>query len=190
MIIKDFIGVYDNFMSKEYCENVITTHEDMAKIGLGVSERKIKDGQLAKDSDAIHLSGNKVMELTAELQAEFVTKFWADVYPKYNDKFPILTQADPHGINHLKTQKVSVGGGFHHWHFESSGKPDYNRLLNVFLFLNTVEEGGETEFLYYGRREKAVQGKLLIYPASFTHTHRGNPPISNTKYVLNGWVEF
>lgn len=26
--------------------------------------------------------------------------------------------------------------------------------------------------------------------AGFTHTHRGNPPISGTKYIITGWVEF
>ena len=68
--------------------------------------------------------------------------------------------------------------------------PENNRLLNVQLYLNTVNEGGETEFLYEQRREKAVQGKLLIYPSSMTHIHRGNTPLSNEKYILNGWIEF
>ena len=26
-----------------------------------------------------------------------------------------------------------------------------------------------------------------IFPAGFMHTHRGNPPISNDKYILTGW---
>jgi len=58
------------------------------------------------------------------------------------------------------------------------------------IYLNDVEEGGETEFLYYARRIKPTQGTLLIWPAYFTHAHRGNPPLSNTKYIITGWIEF
>ena len=57
------------------------------------------------------------------------------------------------------------------------------------LYLNSVTEGGETEFLYQKRRIKPQQGRLLIFPAGFTHTHRGNPPLSGNKYILTSWVE-
>tara|TARA_R110000868_G_scaffold16539_1_gene73910 strand:+ start:347 stop:526 length:180 start_codon:yes stop_codon:yes gene_type:complete len=58
------------------------------------------------------------------------------------------------------------------------------------LYLNDVEEGGETELLYQSRRIKPQKGTLTMFPASFTHTHRGNPPLSNDKYIVTGWVEF
>ena len=39
-------------------------------------------------------------------------------------------------------------------------------------------------------RVKPKQGTLVIWPAAFTHTHRGNPPLSNDKYIVTGWTEF
>ena len=54
--------------------------------------------------------------------------------------------------------------------------------------MNTIEEGGETEFLYINKRIKAEQGRLIIFPASFTHTHRGNPPIGQDKYIIATWA--
>jgi len=34
------------------------------------------------------------------------------------------------------------------------------------------------------------KGRLVICPAFWTHFHRGNPPISGEKYMINGWMEF
>ena len=53
--------------------------------------------------------------------------------------------------------------------------------------MNDEFEGGETEFLYQQRREEAVTGDVIMFPASFTHTHRGNPPLGATKYIATSW---
>ena len=65
-----------------------------------------------------------------------------------------------------------------------------HRLALVLLYLNDVAEGGETEFLYQSLRIKPKKGTVIICPTDFTHTHRGNPPLSKTKYIATGWVEF
>ena len=58
------------------------------------------------------------------------------------------------------------------------------------LYLNDVPEGGETEFLYQRLRVSPKEGTLVIFPASYTHTHRGNPPLRGSKYIMTGWIEF
>ena len=35
--------------------------------------------------------------------------------------------------------------------------------------------------------EKPVAGDVLIFPCGYTHTHRGNPPIGGTKYLVTSW---
>jgi hypothetical protein len=62
------------------------------------------------------------------------------------------------------------------------------RIFNVMLYLNNVEEGGETEFLIQKRRIKPSAGTVVLFPSGYTRVHRGNPPISGDKYILNGWV--
>ena len=57
----------------------------------------------------------------------------------------------------------------------------------VQLYLNTINEGGETEFLYVNKRIPAVEGRLVIFPTGYAHTHRGNPPIGQEKYILTSW---
>jgi hypothetical protein len=65
-----------------------------------------------------------------------------------------------------------------------------NRVFAFTLYLNDVTEGGETEFLYQKCRIKPVQNRFVLWPAAITHIHRGNPPLSNDKYILTGWSEY
>ena len=79
--------------------------------------------------------------------------------------------------------------GFHRWHSDwGLAKPEtITRMLVGMVYLNDVEKGGETEFYHQKVKIKPTQGTLLVWPTYFTHTHRGNKPISNTKYVVNQW---
>jgi hypothetical protein len=58
------------------------------------------------------------------------------------------------------------------------------------FYLNDVQEGGETEFYYQNLKSKPKQGTMVIAPAGFTHTHRGNKPISGDKYIFTSWILF
>ncbi|MFW6731498.1 MAG: 2OG-Fe(II) oxygenase [Synechococcus sp.] len=105
----------------------------------------------------------------------------------YFERYPILRSGRYFHLN-CKFQRTRPGEGFHDWHYENGGDMPYRKLVTM-LYLNTVEEGGETEFLYLHRRIQPLQGRLLIFPAGFTHTHRGNPPLRGDKYILTSWLE-
>jgi len=105
----------------------------------------------------------------------------------YFERYPILKQGRYVHLN-CKFQRTKPGEGYHTWHYENSGDSRYRKLVTM-LYLNDVEEGGETEFLYLHRRVQPRQGRLLIFPAGFTHTHRGNPPLSGDKFILTSWLE-
>jgi hypothetical protein len=121
---------------------------------------------------------------------EFNTAFWEVCYPLYAEKFSILKTAETHKIYTFKVQRTSPNEGYHIWHFEDTTRMQRNRLLTFMVYLNDIEDGGETEFLYLSKRIKPVAGRVLIWPAGYTHTHRGNPPLKDTKYIITGWVEF
>lgn len=94
--------------------------------------------------------------------------------------------------NSCKMQKSVPGQGYHEWHYERcSDKEDSTMSIREFvwiLYLNDVQEGGETEFLLQSRRINPEKGKICIWPAAFTHLHRGNPPLKKEKYILTSWT--
>jgi hypothetical protein len=83
-------------------------------------------------------------------------------------------------------------GGYPYWHSEQYPGPGSNdslhRAVLWTLYLNEDFEAGETEFLYQGRKIRPRTGSLLIAPAAFTHTHRGNRPARGDKYIATSWV--
>ncbi len=92
-------------------------------------------------------------------------------------------------------QKYNKGsGGYHHWHSEFFPSPhdksnaSLHRVLLWMYYLNDVPEGGGTSFYYQNKTIAPKQGTLVIAPASFTHTHRGEVPISNDKFILTSWI--
>jgi len=115
----------------------------------------------------------------------------AQYTPQYAEQFPSFAM-----LNHTscvtKVQKTAPKGGFHIWHPEHGDGPDFvNRTLTWTLYLNDVPEGeGETEFLEYGLKVQPKKGRLCYFPAAWSHTHRGNPVYTTTKYIATGWYQF
>jgi hypothetical protein len=98
-------------------------------------------------------------------------------------------------IGDINAQKYQMEvGGYPYWHSEVYPQVEHNdalhRILLFMFYLNDVEEGGETEFYYQDLKVSPKAGRMVIAPAYFTHTHRGNSPISNDKYILTSWVLF
>jgi hypothetical protein len=192
-ITDDFIGIFDGVFPAEYCQHWIK-HFDKVDAA-GMSHSRVQDmgrpSHIGKDQ-AVHFKNCSIYtndELRIEC-GDFDIGFWQVCYPLYTEKYSILQTADPHKIYTIKIQKTVPGGGYHTWHCEDSGRLVSQRVLAFTLYLNDVEEGGETEFLYLSKRVQPKTGRLMLWPAGFTHTHRGNPPLKGDKYIITGWVEF
>ncbi|TRX52480.1 2OG-Fe(II) oxygenase [Thalassomonas sp. M1454] len=128
-----------------------------------------------------HPTTGKPAQLTVENFAEVGE-------PNIMNLIQYLFRLDP-----INAQKYDKGiGNYSHWHSEIYPQPNENkslhRVLLFLIYLNDVEEGGETEFYHQKRIVKPKAGSIVIAPCGFTHTHRGNIPISNDKYVLTSWM--
>lgn len=107
---------------------------------------------------------------------------------QYGEKHPSFL-GKPCISDDMKVQKTTPKGGFHSWHSEHGIEDNASfRVLTWTLYLNDIPKGeGETEFLEYGVRVQPEKGALCLFPASWTHTHRGNAVYTCDKYIATGW---
>jgi hypothetical protein len=187
LIRDDHIGMFKDFVPNELIDNYINYFNNCQKQGMvfprKVDETFVADHAIGTIMDAEHIPmtyNNK----------PFVDLFFKDVYPLYVQKYSYLKKLSQHNILEVKIQKTKIGEGYHTWHCENAEMKARNRIMAFMLYLNDVEEGGETEFLYQKCRFKPQKNTLMIWPSQFTHVHRGNPPLSNDKYIITGWVEY
>jgi hypothetical protein len=189
--IENFVLEMEDFLSVEWCAHAVEYFENMQKAGL-VADRSNEAMKHVFDDNTLTMHGEYAIQIggTQDLSNSFVQEFWTKAYPVYAKQFSVLKAIATHSIFYTKLQKTEVGQGYHTWHCETGDRATSTRLMSFILYLNDVNDGGETEFLYYPRRIKPQTGKLILFPGGFTHTHRGNPPLADTKYILTGWVEF
>ena len=91
----------------------------------------------------------------------------------------------------MSIQHYKSGEGFYKWHMEYTGySHTVNRHLVFMTYLNNIENAG-TEFYYFPDLNiQAEKGLTLIWPAGWTHTHRGVVSNVDEKYIVTGWFSF
>lgn len=171
------------------CDDLVAHYDACHEAGFvtreGTPHRQ--DGQLYLANESIIRSASA---MNSKCIPVFMETLWNKIFPIYFGIFPMLAEQTSCQIYNVKTQRTEVGGGFHNWHFERTDVSVLLRILTFSVFLNDVAEGGETEFLYQRKRYAAKKGDALLFPCGFHHSHRGNPPISNEKYIITGWWEW
>lgn len=116
-----------------------------------------------------------------------------DVCEQYKKRYKYCKTIGEWGIeHHIKLQKYLPDEAYYAWHTERdcARRPFVTRHLVFLTYLNDVNDAGETEFFYQELKVKPQKGLTLIWPADWTHTHRGVPSPSEVKYIATGWYNF
>ena len=181
--MRDGLLIYDNVFTTEDCEKFIDYMDKLEERSLLYPDPK--SNKLQIDHRANNLAHEYDVAAWSWVGERFFPKLQTCI-DHYMSEYAIL-QRQKYLYYDVKLKKIPVGGGFHDWHCENSSITSATRTIVIQLYLNTIDEAGETEFLYLNKRVNAVQGRVIIFPAGFLHTHRGNPPIGQTKYIASTW---
>ena len=201
IFLPDHIMLIEDLFPEGYCAEVIKRFDELESRSVGWSRKP--EGALANEKQdwAISFENEISYSLTgvnfklfegASMQDIFFEGL-QKVYDEYTEKYSIIRSASPIVANNMKVQKTTKGQAYHVWHFEQGPEEKSRRVLTYILYLNTLtdEAGGETEFLYQGKRVKPKENTILVWPAAYTHTHRGNPVLTDEKkYIATGWFSY
>ena len=192
---KDFIGVFSDVYPEGFCEHLISEFNRNKNLGAG-TDRGNGEGAAKHIKDDYYIFCNgKNINFEPFQENNTVGLFFnglQNCFKHYSDEYSSIKEGNIN-CNHMKMQKTSPGGGYHVWHGEQGNGDHASRGLVYMLYLNTLppEANGETEFLYQQRRINPAENTMVIWPAAFTHAHRGNPVYGdNSKYIVTGWFYY
>ena len=82
-------------------------------------------------------------------------------------------------------------------HVDVMNQETAKRFLSFFIYLNDVEEGGETQFVNINKpgtfipyTVEAKRGRLLMFPPTWQYYHAGLKPKSGKKYLLHSYCHY
>ena len=169
--------IYEGNINKKICKELIKTFEKSNnKKMIKTDHTSMTEVVLNKEDPCLLLY---IKELT-QIKNKYIKKY---KYIDLNQEFWDIYQ-------NIKIQKYKPGQSYFGWHCENVGEEfNKNRILVFSTFLNNIEKGGETEFFYQKEKIKPKESKTILFPAYWTHTHRGNLT-KQTKYIITGWYTY
>jgi len=182
----NFIGSW--VMETLICDQIIAYYEKnkdkqiQGSTGYGAISLEAKNrSDISIAPKELNLKGNEIFKKYFENLFEF--------HKDYNKQWPFLASiASKLEIGKFNIGKYIKGQHFQKIHTERSCLGSLHRLLAFMTYLNDVEEGGSTYFSHYNLDIKPKKGLTIIWPAEWTHAHKGNMVNSGSKYIITGWL--
>jgi hypothetical protein len=186
--IEQFIGIFPDVITDEMCSEFVKWFDVVSKQGLTMSSRQDSTmGGGDRKDEVIHVPSG--LSLGSECFSDRLTyPLWNNItncLNLYSDEYNIVQSLSSSAF---KMHRVRPTGGYHLWHQERGWFVPH-RTLAWHLTLESPKSGGETEFLFQSMKIEPRVGQLLIWPAGFTHQHRGNPPLEGQKTYMTGWFD-
>lgn len=183
---KDHIMIIDDILTKEECDEIIKIYDLFESTGYtrkgqeDFDEYSIGRGSLKRNDFAMWTWDYPGLR-------KFIISAVERGYDLYKKEFFQIESANI-TFAEAKIQRTPIRGGFHDWHCEIGDISTIERCLVWMIYLNDIPDNeGETEFLWQKIRVKPKAGRFVMWPAFFTHVHRGNPVYTHSKYITTGW---
>jgi hypothetical protein len=185
----NFIEVYDGALSKKECEILIGQFEKSDKLRRGMTSK----GYSPEHKNCLELycifnESNIINNILRPKLFSYLGKYVSE--QRFSDDKSALDLISKWKYsNDYQIQKYDgEDDGYKDWHCEQGpDKENSRRILAWMFYLNDAKCG--TEFAYFPT-VNAKMGRLVIWPSSWTHLHKGVIPNKGVKYIATGWVEY
>jgi hypothetical protein len=184
----DTIFYVKGLISRDLCQRCIELYEHDPRKHSGYTTSAGGDRQLEVE-----------VKISTDLGVE-TDGIWAPVFVELHAAVTAVVQSiaaqcsalqvSPLQCTGYKIQHYRKNAGHFKWHFDALGPGGWDRQLAVIIYLNSVEDGGETCFYRQDLKVKPVAGDALFFPPFWTHMHCGEIPRSGDKYIISSFIRF
>lgn len=167
-------------------ENAIDFSEKIIKIAKEANSEKWLKSALSGDSE-YDASIRRSNEINIDHGLGSPTEFYlaAKAIHFAAREYALENGVDVSHMEGINLLEYIPNEGFFDRHADAG--PDFPRAMSAIMYLNDVEEGGETWFDKFGISIKPTAGKLLLFPSNYAYSHQALPPVSGPKYILVTW---
>jgi len=186
----NFIGAWE-LEETSLCDNLIEYFE----LNRGKQKRGV--GNIGLDLDtknctAISMLPNEINLPDNEVFKQYFHALFG-CHKDYLEQWPFLAPfARNLEIGAFNLQRYKSGQHFQKIHTERFSLDTLHRVLAWMTYLNDVDldAGGSTYFSHYDLAVQPRKGLTLIWPAEWTHAHKGSLIKAGSKHVITGWMNF
>lgn len=181
--LDNYIREYDDIVPPTFCNHVINTFE--------LSEKVEVDREFRPKWEEFNISQHYDDPQYGLIQNE-VQKYFIDAIKLYMEDmqcgvdFPAKYCFEEYRVKKYRAHSEDQFRD----HVDVQDLRSARRFMVVMLYLNSVDEGGETHFPLINRTVKPQTGKLLLFPSNWQYRHAGRPVQSNNKYILGSYLHY
>jgi len=183
--LKDYIKCYDGLFEHSFCQSTIDTFNN-AEFSYtdreqrpSFNELNVSQRYMAKDP-----TWSPVQKTLTNTFCDAVDLYMADL--DVSNDFPAEYAFEEHRIKMYQNNEYDQFKD----HVDVQDYNSARRFLVLFLYLNSVAIGGETNF---PRLDLAIEpkcGRILIFPATWQYRHAGLMPVSDKKYIVGSYLHY
>ena len=191
-MISNFIDTYQVLAPHE-CERIIDYYrnDDRKERGQVIGDANLDEVKQSTDvyvkfgDKWDNVDDNKYNDIIVPA-VNYAVNQWIENH-KFLTTMPPFRVFEQYNIQHYKD-----GEGYFSLHCEcqpdKAGDQFVYRMGAWMIYLNDAESG--TEFPYQELVLQPKQGICAVWPAYYTHPHKGVTPNRGDKYIATGWINF
>jgi len=187
----EYIHEERNMLSKTFCKEIIEKFESDSRKKEGITNY----GTVSKMKKRTDLSIDAITGWGVESKRLYDTFLTAFRNYQNNLKLNVFGEEKSYIVDQIFNNpnltitgflmgRYGVGGHFK-WHIDCTHCMDH--MCNVIIYLNDHEAC--TEFLN-GKKIKPEAGKIVFFPTTWVHAHRGQPVEKGYKYIITAFLTY
>ena len=183
--LTDYIKCYDNLLNDDLCQEIIDAYKQSGTTYINREQRptfhELNISKKYKAEDPLWMKPQKVL---TETFIDAVELYMQDL--DVAKDFPTKYTFEEYRLKRYESNEYDQFKD----HVDVQDYGSARRFVVIFAYLNTVEEGGETNFPRLDFSIQPKQGRILVFPANWQYRHAGLPVRSNDKYIIGSYLHY